>query len=159
MKKAMLLIVPVLAIGGVLGAAAAGMINIPGITPKKKAASLYGEANALYGEQGQLAKESEAAKVEEPLLPPKKPKKEKIEEPVVKTDPDLGARKVASLWNGLATDKLKPIAEGYNDEELARVLSFMDAELAAQLLSSMDAKRAVRLSKALERQASIIPDS
>jgi hypothetical protein len=138
-------VVPILLGGGVVGAAMAGVINIPGLTPKKaKPAALYGEPTL-------------------PTVPPKDVKPApKRPSPTVKVDAVAkdavkGAKKLASLWNNLPVEKLVELAAAYSDDELARVVLVMDPEKASELLAGLEAKRAAALSKQVQDKASIVP--
>ncbi|MBX3095680.1 MAG: hypothetical protein KF812_02340, partial [Fimbriimonadaceae bacterium] len=127
--------------GGVFGGLAfAGIVKIPGITPKSKLASnLYGEAAGLYGEAESLYLESPELEVNvEPTPPPVVVKPSEPEAPVeVPTDPEAGAKKLAKLWNALETSQLLAITKEYKDPELAMVMSKMETEASANLLAAL----------------------
>jgi len=168
-KKPVFLIgalVPLVVGGAVVGLAMTGTIKIPGLTPQKAAANIYGQAN-LYGESqaggDALAIESEAKAKEETEgekvpKPPAAPPKLAIttEEPA--TDPDAGAKKLAKLWNVMETTTLKEIAPQFKDQELALIVSKMETEKAAALLAVMDPKRAAIISREIQEIGSIIPE-
>lgn len=163
-KKPVFLIgalVPLVVGGAVVGLAMTGTIKIPGLTPKKAAANIYGQAN-LYGESqagGEaLAIESDAKAKEEAPKPPTAPPTLAIttEEPA--TDPDAGAKKLAKLWNVMETNTLKEIAPQFKDQELALIVSKMETEKAAALLAVMDPKRAAIISREIQEIGSIIPE-
>lgn len=144
MKKALLIAIPlVLVIGGVVGSALMGFVNIPGLTPKKKpaVAPMYGEPK----EEPQPVAASEPPP--KAPAPPKKPP----EEP---SDPARGAKKVARIWNEVPTEKLAPIASKWRDDDLARVLANMDGDKTAALLAAIDPARAAKLSQAIQSAAS-----
>lgn len=145
MKKIILIVLPLLLIsGGVVACAMLGVINIPGLSPKKKAKTLVAAAG-LYTEK------KEPRKINKPPKPvatvkPKDP------EP----DLDLGAKKLAKYWNELPAKTLKEIAAKWKDEDLVRVLVKMDVGKATEVLGSLDAARASKLSELIQSQASLV---
>lgn len=151
MKKVIMIVVPIIVLAGAfVGLAIGGVIKVPGLTPKKpKTAAMYGEsASKLYVQP----------KEEAPIV--KAPVKKPVLKPVVetvKTDPELGSKKLAQLWNSLPTPKLVELAKFSKDTELAEVLIKMDPEKVAELLGALDANRSAKLSKELRRVASIVP--
>lgn len=148
MKKILLIVLPILVLGGgFVGLAIAGVIKVPGLTPKKaKAAPLYGEA------KDKVEEKPKAAPKPKPTEAPAKP----AEKPADKMDPEQGAKKLAGLWNSVPTDKLLEITKQFKDPELARVMVAMDPEKVSELLAAMDAKRSAKLSQELQRVASIV---
>lgn len=162
MKKMIFILIPVLAIGGVVVAGLKGIINIPGLTPKKAKGGLYGEGAGLYGEGASMYGEGKEDPAGEPpeetaKTPDPEPKK-KADEPTI--DPIVGAKKLAKLWNNLETSQLLLIIKDWKDEDLARVLAQMDPEKASALLASMastQAPRASKLSAIIEQNASKVP--
>lgn len=163
--KALLIIVPILLVGGVFGAGFMGVINIPGVTPKKavsKAEEMYGEgAEDMYGEG---AEDMYGEGIEDPndLVLDEAVEEETVqEEPetVVQEptlDPDKGAQQIAKYWDEIKPDKLVPILAGYEDAELALVLYNMKRENVAKLLEQIDPERAARLSKEIQKLASVV---
>lgn len=146
MKKAIFVIIPIVLIGAVVGLAMAGVINIPGLTPKKA------KPPVLYGDK-------DAKKTEEEAKPPKKetPKEPVVTTPKVeKPDVEKGAKKLAQLWNNMPTAKLAEVAKEFQDKDLAPILVAMDPEKVAELLGLLEAKRSAKLSKELQRVASIV---
>jgi flagellar motility protein MotE (MotC chaperone) len=135
MKKVILIVLPLLIIGGsVVGLGMAGVVNIPGLTPKKQAA----------------APVVEAKKPEPKKEVAKKPK----EAPKAKSgDPAKGQEAVAKLWNEMEMKSLLPITEKWKDAELAPILAKMDNEKVVELLSGMKPKRAVALTRAIQKIA------
>ncbi len=159
MKKILIFVFPVVAIGGFVGLALAGIIKVPGLTPKKHSpGSLYGEqAAAQYGEPKD--KGLDKPKVET------KPPTSKVagaKPPIAvstndeTSDPALGAKKLAQLWNGLPTERLVELCKSFTDKDLAPVLIKMDPEKVSDLLTALDASRSAKLSKELQKQASIV---
>ncbi len=155
--------------GGIAGAAVMGLIKIPGLTPNSKSASLYGEAAKLYGEGSDLqielkkheepkeksedkSKEPSKDKKPAPKTPPAPPKAP----PEYTTDPDLGAKKIATVWNSIKPDKLAPIVEEYNDKDLALIFNKMDAKKVATLLAELEPKRAALISKQMQTLGSVL---
>jgi hypothetical protein len=163
MKGVVIIVVVVLVIGGVVGAAMTGMVNIPGLTPKKaKPAGQYGEAGGMYGENA-LAMYGEDASKDAKKKPEKKeesPAKTKPKPKIVTEDAEAGLAKLAGVWNEMKPEDLAKVVEkGWNDVELAKVLAKMDTEKTAKLLSLLPADRAGKLSKALQKEASKLPDA
>lgn len=153
-KLVLFIVLPLLLVGGgVVGAAFMGVINIPGLTPAKKGKLAHG-AQSMYGEQ---------AKVEPAKPAPPRPKKEVATKPPAeppKPDMDLGAKKLAKIWNEISVDGLMKIIEKWSDEDVARVLAKMDtskvAQLLASLASSKKAERAGKLSELMQLQAAVV---
>jgi cell division septation protein DedD len=162
------LVVPLLIVGGGLGAAYAGVVKIPGLKlpgmKTKTVASNYTDkddkAADLYTDKDDKATELAKADVKEPevtIEPDPKPLVTKEPEPI--TDPELGAKKLAGIWNNLEPSDIVRISAAYKDPELALVLSKMDAEKVAAVLSEItDSKRAAKLSQEIQNLASIIPE-
>lgn len=155
--------------GGVVGAAVMGVIKIPGLTPKGKGSALYGEAAKMYGEGGELAikledpdkkasdpqdKQEAESKPSTPA-PAKKPAVKKAEAPT--TDPELGAKKLAQVWNGIDPIKLALISEEYSEKDLAMILNKMDAGKVAKLLAELEPKKAATISKRMQELGSVLP--
>ena len=156
--KALFIIVPILLVGGVLGAGYMGYIEIPGVTPKTaqgKAEEMYGEgADELYGEPVDDL-EPLPFEDEEPIdevtvtVEPKRPE----------IDPDLGARQLAKIWNEIKTSDLAKIAVGFSDKELGLIMFYMQKSKVAEVLAKVSPARAAKLSKEIQRLASIVPST
>jgi len=149
------LLLPILIGGGALVAAKMGVIKIPGLTPAKavaKAADAYGDKDSKIALDVKTPTEEEI--VEEP------PKKlEAVKPPEPKTDPEIGAKKLAGIWNNMEPAQIVTIAATYKDEEFALVLSKMEPEVVAEVLVAMpDPKRAAKLSQQIQSIASVIPE-
>ena len=146
MKKAIFVIIPLVLIGAVIGLAMAGVINIPGLTPKKaKPPTLYGDKDAK-----KPVEETNPAKKAVPKEPVTTVAK------VEKPDAEKGAKKLAQLWNNMPSAKLAEVAKEFQDKDLAPVLVVMDPEKVAELLGLLDSKRSAKLSKELQRVASVV---
>jgi hypothetical protein len=134
MKKAVIFLLPVLVGGGVVGLGLAGVVNIPGLTPKKKP----------------------VAATKEPEKP--KPKVTKRESPpetkATASDPVKGYEAVAKLWNELEGPKLLAVTEKWKDQDLAPILMRMDPDKVVELLALVPPDRANRLSRAIQALAS-----
>lgn len=154
--KALLIIVPILLVGGVLGAGKMGYINIPGVTPKSvqgRADEMYGEgADELYGEP---IEEIEPLSIEEELPEEEAVAAAEPEKP--KIDPDLGARQLAKIWNEIKTGDLVKITDGFDDDELGLVMFYMQKSKVAEVLADVTPARAAKLSREIQRLASIVP--
>lgn len=151
MKKLIMILLPVLLLGGggVFFAASKGMVNIPGVTPKKKAAA------ALYGE----AKDKKLAAKPKPKP---KPKEKKPVVAVEVNDPVLGRKKLAAVWNELKTDNLLKIIETWKNNELALQLSEMDPSKVTEILDALalkDPKRVSELSREIQEIGAKEPPS
>ncbi|HRK20711.1 MAG TPA: hypothetical protein PLX06_02825 [Fimbriimonadaceae bacterium] len=140
MKKVLLIVIPLLLVGGgVVGAAMMGVINIPGLTPAKK------KANAV----AQYAEEKEA----EPLVenaPPSDEPEPTVVLPEAPPDLEKGRRSLAKLWNEMEAATLIAIVADWKDDELAEQMRFLDPEKTAELLSNMKPDRASKLSRLLQ---------
>ncbi len=154
MKKILLIVLPILVlVGAFVGLAMAGIIKIPGLTPKKKSPpNLYAQAKESDGSQTEVA--SPPAKQET-----KKPQTAKVASNEPERDPSKGAKKLAQLWNNVSTPKLVELTKGFKDNELAVILNNMDPEKVAELLGQLDSTRSARLSRELQKVASIVPKS
>lgn len=150
MNKVVMFLVPVLVIGGILGAGMAGVVDIPGVTPKKSKPKAAGTEPAP----------DEATSVEETGQTPQEPEPEP--EPAAPeqvatapaTDPVLGEKKIAALWTEIETAQLIKIIADWKDPELATILRRMDPSKTAELLSAIDQKRASALSREIQKQSS-----
>lgn len=150
----MILVVALVAVGGgIVGAALTGVIDIPGLTPKK------GKHGALYGEGGErLYTETTAKAPPKPPPPPKRPAEpEEDLEPIVVVDPAQGAKKLATLWMELPAEKVRDLSKDWPVEDLASVLVAMDEEKAAKIIALLDASRASKLSREIQRISSKVP--
>ena len=148
----MILVPVVLLGGGAFFAATKGMINIPGVTPKKKVTAMYGE-----GKDAAPAASDSAPAVSSSEPEPEASTSTSEPVPVPTEDPKLGQSKVAALWNEMDVASLVKTIEDWKDEELAPILNAMNTEKVTELLQKMagsDAKRASRLTKALQAEAS-----
>lgn len=147
MKKLLMILLPVLVLAGagVFVAAQKGMINIPGVTPKKKA-----NAAALYGTDKDLKPKPKPKRKPEPKPAP-------VSSPAI--DPVQGRKKLAALWDSMTIDALVKVVQDWDDLDLALQISEMDEGQATKLLeaiSAMDPKRASSLSKKIQAAASQI---
>lgn len=152
-------LIPLLLVGGGAGLVMSGIVKIPGVVVKPPGGGQYGEGPA----DAKVGSDTVAAKKEEPEPKPKPKPRSATPKPQVrvttpKLDPEEGARKLAKVWNNIPPEQLVRIAGGYKDEELARVLSVMDAEIVAEVLAIFEPARAVRVSRELERLGSVIPE-
>ncbi|MGE0001256.1 MAG: hypothetical protein AB7T05_04190 [Fimbriimonadaceae bacterium] len=131
--------------GGIFGAGKAGMVNIPGVTPPKKAAA---------GSQ-----DAEKAKEDKPKpTAPAKEKKPAAAAPAAALPKNEGPqvpeeKKVAQIWNEIPNETLAKVAGVYKDPELARVLVYMDTEKAAEVLAALEPERAAAVSRLVGRES------
>lgn len=158
----MKLLVPLLAgiivLGGTtIGLGYAGVINIPGITPSKKAKPAPAQANAEQanalapeggeapGNPSESAQPDESAQEEPPPADPP---------PSETTPPQDGTERLAKLWATMDAQKVAALVEKWKDGDVLLVLAKMDDEKLAEVLSALPPERALELSrgiKALER--------
>lgn len=158
MKSMIPVILVVLMIGGIYGAATQGILKIQGITPKKlmqvkKAAPSAQDAS----KPADPAPKKEEPKVTAKVTPALSPSAPKPAPP--KTDLDKGAEKLAELWNELETETLLKVSADWSEPDLVRVLSKMDSGKVVAYLSAIakdKPAKASKLSKFLEVDASIV---
>ena len=160
--KPLLIILPILLIGGTIGAAYMGVINVPGVTPTKAKAANPEEAQP--GEEEATQEQSTSETTEDfQAASPSSPNSQTAELPNSQTSmPDAaqGAKALAKYWDEISIQKLIPITDAYGEKDLAQVLFFMQRTKVAELLSSVTAERAAKLSRELQHlaSASVEPD-
>lgn len=148
MKKILFIVLPILLVGGgVVGAAFMGVINIPGLTPKKKMGAM------AYGEKKDEKPAVEAADETKPTAKKEKPKPKPEQVSTNPTDPDAGVKKIAKLWNAMETENLAKLVKDWTDDDLAKVMLFMPNEKVAELLGTLEPARASKISRALKSLA------
>jgi hypothetical protein len=151
------ILVTLLILGGTVGAIFTGLIKIPGLkVPGLKAKSV---TNSYTDSDNKPLKveTKEPKKPQVKITPDPTPLPTKAEP---ETDPKLGDKKLAGIWNNMETSAIIKIAANYKDAELAAVLSNMDAEKVGEILADLpDAKRAARISQQIQAIASVIQDS
>jgi hypothetical protein len=158
--KPLFIIVPILLIGGTLGAAFMGVVNIPGVTPKKAEAKKQEPAqeNEPTEETQPTDETGQAATIEDPDLAsqsePSQPAQVQPQQPA--TDPAQGAKALAKIWDEIDTSKLLPITDTFKESDLAQVLFYMKKDKVADVLGAVDADRAAKLSRELQRLASVV---
>lgn len=145
MSKIVMIVVPIVLIGGVFGAGKAGLVQIPGISPPKKKAPAKTEDTP-----------EEAPAPTEPTPEPTPPPKPVAEAPKQTTDPEIGQKKLAALWAEINTPKLTEMTKDWKDPELAAILRKMDPTKVAEFLAALDAKKASALSREIQKQASLL---
>ncbi|MFM9872800.1 MAG: hypothetical protein ACKVQS_04960 [Fimbriimonadaceae bacterium] len=162
-KKGLIIILavvlPLILIGGAVGAAYAGLLKIPGLKlPGMKAKTVASNYTDKDDKPSKIDKTQPDATIE-PDTPEPEQQKLVTKEPEPVTDPELGAKKLAGIWNNLEPSDIVRISSTYKDPDFALVLSKMDAEKVAAVLSAItDNKRAARLSQEIQNLASIIPE-
>ena len=129
-------------VGAVFGLAMVGMINIPGVTQKKKATPV-------------------AVAKPKPSTPIDAQKDKKLKEAptsAVKTlspaEVKQGAAKLAEVWNEMPTNKLAKVIEKWKAEDLALILTEMDPTKVADILGGMKPEVASKVSLELKKIAS-----
>lgn len=153
MNKIVLIATPVLLIGGIIVAGVTGLVEIPGLTPKKSAA----RAN-LYGEAAKSDAEQKVPQKVKPVVSatPRKRLPRPVSYKPSTRDPEAGAKRLAKVWNVMAAAKVAELAKSWTDGEMAKVLVRMETEKAAALLELLPSTRASKLSRALQAEASVI---
>jgi hypothetical protein len=170
--------------GGFVGAAMMGVIQVPGLSPAKKAAA----AQALYGadktggrppdkqaagDKGGTGEKSSPGQTAPGTQKPAaggggKPAKSAVDKAMVRsqpaksaatTDPELGYKKAAKLWNEMSVDAIVKMVDAYKGPDLPRILARMDTSKVAKVLESLatDPKKsaqAAKLTKAIQQEAS-----
>lgn len=148
--KGKLIIILVVALvvlgGGFFGLAFAGIVKVPGITPKNK----LKRAQALYGDKKEEVKPA-PKKVAPKPSPENRPAAPPT--PAPKLDMEKGAAAVAEIWNALPPEKVVEISKDWSEEDLSRVLALMEIERTASILALLPAKRASDLSERIQRRA------
>jgi len=191
--------------GGFVGAAMMGVIDVPGLSPEKKAGDaqgLYdsdktgdasakqGDDKATSGSKSQPQPDSAGAKTghgaatqstaehmhKQAQTQPKdrtgqldqnSPKlKDSATTPPSKrgestptTDPELGCKKAAKLWNEMSVDALVQMVGAYKGPDLPRILALMDESKVGKVLQSLatdqkKAAQAAKLTKDIQKEAS-----
>ncbi len=127
--------------GAVFGLAMTGKINIPGVTPKKKAIP-----------------PPVAKKATKPVVPEKEPEAAKDVKSVQSPESvKQGAIKLAEVWNEMPTENLIKVVDKWQPSDLAIVLNEMDPEKVAQVLGAMKPEKASNVSQQLRSVAAQIP--
>lgn len=159
MSKVVMIIVPVVIIGAVVGLGMSGIVNIPGLSPKKKPKV----AAAMYSDKDAPPKSEKKAPPKKKVQPPKA----KVKVQKITKDPALGAEALASVWNEVKVPELAKITATWKDEDLAKVLVKMDTDKVAKLLGQLakgdpelkipaNPTRASNLSKRLQELGSLV---
>jgi hypothetical protein len=157
--KALFIIVPILLVGGTFGAAKMGVVQIPGVSPKKVEAKKLAEGEQAPEQEQEPEQEPEPeqqADLTDPATMPStdpQPTEPQTDPP---TDPEAGAKALAKYWDAIPTNKLIPITDTYTERDLALVLQYMQKPKVAEIMGAIDADRAANLSRELQRLASIV---
>ncbi|HVT14420.1 MAG TPA: hypothetical protein VHE55_19310 [Fimbriimonadaceae bacterium] len=155
--KWLLILAPVVIIGVVAGLGFTGVIQIPGLTPKK---ALKG-ASAMYAQKDgkPVVKKEETSKPPPIGTPAKKTPPKKALSKGPQKDIEQGADALAAVWDNIETPELLKIAAKWKDEDFARVLAHMNADKVAEILQTMaqtKPERASKLSQVIQDQGSIV---
>ncbi len=173
----LVLLLIVVAVGG---AGLLGVIHIPGITPAKKnmpprsAMSKINKASLAPSFTKKSPKLTHKSNIHTPsklTYQATPPTAHPAPAPVLKqpptthpsaspqppkTDPTLGAKKIATLWDQMETKELVVIVKNWNNLELAEVIMQMSPSKASALLSALNPKRASQISKIIQQEGSIV---
>ncbi len=155
--KALFIVVPILLIGGALGAGFMGVINIPGVTPRKAPIVKKETTEQPTADDESTATdavEDQQVTADPPTTGQSGSATPRTDDPNM--DAEQGAKALAKYWDEIDVAKLIPITETYREHELAQVLFFMQKAKVAELLSTVDAERAARLSRELQGLASVV---
>jgi hypothetical protein len=154
--KPLLIILPILLIGGTIGAAYMGVIQVPGVTPKKAEAAKTEEAQPTEEEATQEESASQTTEDFQSSAPSSPDQSELPNSRTSEQAPNAaqGAKALAKYWDEISIQKLIPITDAYGERDLAQVLFFMQRTKVAELLSSVTAERAAKLSRELQHLAS-----
>lgn len=153
MKKLLLLVlVPVLLLGGGFAAVYFGLVKIPGLKLGPLAAQAMYAVDQDHPEVKKL--KGEVDKLTSALEKARKPVAKAVEA-VSGPDPAVGQAKLAGLWNKMSPTSVGKLAEGWNPVELSRVLAKMDPDRAAKVLEKLPPKLAGEVSKAYQREAAM----
>jgi len=154
--KPLLIILPILLIGGTVGAAYMGVINVPGVTPTKTDATITEEAQPTEEEAAPEQSTSETTEDFQSTASTNPNQPEQIRTNPNNAEPNIaqGAKALAKYWDEISVQRLIPITDAYGDKDLAHVLFFMQRTKVAELLSSVSADRAAKLSRELQQLAS-----
>lgn len=150
MKKVLLILVPLLLLGGgtTVGLAMLGIVNVPFLPFGKKrtpppvddgkggpmARTFLQIAAAGVGLENAVA----AAKKAVPPAPPAPP-----------PDTGPGEAKLAGLWAEMPTPQLAAIVEKWPQPQLGRILAKMDEEAVTNLLAALPPPKAIEISKSV----------
>jgi hypothetical protein len=161
--KGMAIIVPVVLIVAVVGLGLSGVVNIPGLTPKKKAKV----AAQMYTEKDDKAVSAKKP-AKKPVAKTQPTPKPKVKVTRMERNAKKGAEALATVWNEMKIPELAQITASWKDDDLAAVLSYMDTGKVAKFLEQIakgdppnkvdpNPKRASELSKRLQELGSIVP--
>jgi hypothetical protein len=162
--KGVVIIIPVVVIAAVVGLGLSGVINIPGLSPKKKAKVAAG----MYTEKDDKAVEAKKPPAKKPVATKQPPAKPKVKVIRLEKNSKKGAEALATVWNEVKIPELAQITASWKDDELAAVLNYMDTSKVAKFLEQIakgdppnkidpNPKRASTLSKRLQELGSIVP--
>jgi flagellar motility protein MotE (MotC chaperone) len=157
--KAVMIGVPVVILA-IVGLGMSGIINIPGLSPKKKAKI----AAATYTDKEE--KPAKDSKPKEQVAKKDPPPKPKVEVSQFTKDSKKGAEALAEVWNEVKVPELATITASWKEDDLAKVLAYMDTGKVAKFLEQIakgeepkvkpNPTRASNLSKRLQELGSII---
>lgn len=153
-----LLIIVVIALVGmfVIGAKA-GIVDIPGLSPAKKA----GQAAKGYASDADPAKVASAE--EKPAGDTAAGSEKPAEEPTTATakappvsepeiDPLAGEKSLAKVWKGLDPSAIASMVVTWKDDQLAKQFAAMPAKQVGEILALLPPERASKLSLLLQKQ-------
>jgi hypothetical protein len=157
--KPLFIVVPILLIGGTVGAAFMGVINVPGVTPAKKAeAKAKPNAEPEQTAEGSESEPSEPTDVDQAPIETDEPSLTEDKPATPQSDPVQGAKALAKYWDAIETNRLLPITDTYSEPDLARILIHMQKSKVAEILGAVTPDRAAKLSRELQKLASVVPE-
>ncbi|MBI5708562.1 MAG: hypothetical protein HZC36_16375 [Armatimonadetes bacterium] len=156
--KLLIIVVIVLAGMFVIGARA-GIVDIPGLSPAKKAGQAA-KGYATDADPARVTKDDEKPTAESAAEPEKtaevaskdveKPKAPTPVEPEI--DPLAGEKSLARVWKGLDAAVIAPMVRTWKDEELARQFAAMSPKQVGEILALLPPDRASKLSILLQKR-------
>lgn len=155
-----LLIIVIIALAGmfVVGAKT-GIVDIPGLSPAKKASKAAQEyatdadGEKLASSKGDSAERAEAEPEKAAESPANEPGKQK--DPVAvapEIDPLAGEKSLAKIWKGLDAAAIASMISTWKDDQLVRQFAAMPPKQVGEVLALLPPERASKLSLLLQKQ-------
>lgn len=153
MKKLIFIIIPILLVGTVVGLGYKGIINIPGLTPAKKAIP---KAKAASGKQKVNNPNTTNQSPPVALSPASSAPTPVAPKPIQSTvDQNAGAKKIAAIWGEMDPADIVKLIKNYKPKQVGLIFAKMDESQVAQVLELMPAKEAASLSQIIQKQVAI----
>ncbi len=157
MKLLIPLLIAIIVIGGTfIGLGYAGVVNIPGITPEKKAkqanaadVAQQGADEANQQNKATLQTTANPAAPAEQEPPAVEPPSAPSPEPEVIQQPD-GTERVAKLWASMDAQKVAALVQAWKDGDVVMILAKMDDEKLAEVLAALPPEKALEISRGIK---------